>query len=142
MLAPEKLILQKKNIQVISSSWHDEKLSDLEIKDLILKSLFVVIPLKETIQPSGQSSCLQAMSCGKAVLISNIQGIWDRDLLIHKENIFLVKPCDGKSLIEGIKVLLRENSLRTKIENNGRKLIQEEFNSYKMADNLKEYLKD
>ena len=142
IVSPRKINSSKNNIQVISSSWHDDKLSDLEIKDIISKSLFVIIPLKETIQPSGQSSCLQAMSCGKAVIISDIQGIWDRDLLLHEENIFLVKPSDGKSLIEGIKVLLRENSLRTKIEKNGRKLIQEEFNSYKMADNLKEYLED
>ena len=82
------------------------------------------------------------MSCGKAVLISDIQGIWDRDLLIHKENIFLMKPSDKESLIKGIRILLKEESLRTKIENNGRKLIEEEFNSYKMADNLKEYLRD
>ncbi len=142
IVSPSKIKTSKNNIQVISSSWHDEKLSDLEIKDIFLNSLFVIIPLKETIQPSGQSSCLQAMSCGKAVLISDIQGIWDRDLLKHKENLFLMKPCNKKALINGIRILIKDNYLRTKLENNGRKLIEEEFNNHKMAENLKEYLRD
>ena len=140
IISPRKLKTSKNNIQIISSNWHNQKLSDLEIKDIILNALFIIIPLKETIQPSGQSSCLQAMACSKAVLISDIKGIWDRDLLKHKENIFFIKPSDNKALIKGVKSLIKENSLRVKLENNGRKLIEDKLNSYKMVDNLKEYL--
>ncbi len=140
IVSPNKISSTKNNIQIISSNWHDEKLSDLQIKEIISNSLFVIIPLKETIQPSGQSFCLQAMACGKAVLISDIQGIWDRSLLKHNENVFLVKPSEKDSLINGIKTLMKDNYLRSKLEINGRKLIEDKLNSYEMVDTLKVFL--
>ncbi len=142
IISPSQIKTTKNNIRIISSNWHEEKLSDLEIKDTISNALFVIIPLKETIQPSGQSTCLQAMACGKAVLISDIKGIWDRDLLKHKENIFLIKPSDKNALIKGVKSLLKQKSLRIRLENNGRRLIEDKLNSCKMVDNLKEFLWD
>ena len=39
IVSPNKITSSKNNIEVISSSWHNEKLSDLEIKDIILNSL-------------------------------------------------------------------------------------------------------
>ena len=140
IVSPNKINTSKNNIEIVSSDWKEEKLSDIEIKEIILNSLFVIIPLKETIQPSGQSSCLQAMACGKAVLISDITGIWDRNLLINKENLLLVKPSDKDSLINGVKILIKDNALRTKLEINGRKLIEEKLNSLKMVDDLKHFL--
>tara|TARA_Y100000589_G_scaffold331628_1_gene386018 strand:- start:200 stop:1294 length:1095 start_codon:yes stop_codon:yes gene_type:complete len=140
IVSPNKINTSKNNIEIVSSDWKEEKLSDIEIKEIILNSLFVIIPLKETIQPSGQSSCLQAMACGKAVLISDITGIWDRNLLVNKENLLLVKPSDKDSLINGVKILIKDNALRTKLEINGRKLIEEKLNSLKMVDDLKHFL--
>ena len=69
---------KKSNITVMRGDWHTQALTDLQIRDLYCNSEFVILPLKETFQPSGQSVCLQAMACSKAVLISNIKGIWDK----------------------------------------------------------------
>lgn len=142
IVSPTEIKTAKNNIKTISSSWHDEKLSDLEIKDIILNAMFVIIPLKETIQPSGQSTCLQAMSCGKAVVISDIKGIWDKDLVKHKENVFFVKPSDENSLINAVHTLIKDSLLRNRLERNGRKLIEDKFNNYKMVDNLKKFLRN
>ena len=76
IVSPSKINTSKNNIQVITSSWHNEKLSDLEIKDIFLNSLFIIF--KETIQPSDKVHAYRPCH-GKAVLISDIQGIWDRD---------------------------------------------------------------
>ena len=140
IVSPNQINSSKNNIEIISGNWHDEKISDLQIKEIISNSLFVIIPLKETIQPSGQSSCLQSMACGKAVLISDIKGIWDRNLLKHHQNLFLLNPSDEDSLINGVKTLIEDNTLRKKLEINGRKLIEDKLNSNIMADNLKNFL--
>jgi glycosyltransferase involved in cell wall biosynthesis len=80
------------NVTVISGDWHQQMLSDEQIRTLMQRALFVVLPILDTIQPSGQSACLQAMACGKVVIISDIQGIWDRDLIRNDENCRLVPP--------------------------------------------------
>ena len=127
----------KNNIEVIRGNWHAEILSDVEMRNLYNNSEFVIIPLKQTYQPSGQSTCLQAMSCSKAVIISNIKGIWDRDLLKHGENIFFVNPGDQKDLNKGINTLIKDLEMRKRIEKQGRLLIEDHFNVINMKNNLK-----
>ena len=55
------------------------------------------------------------MSCGKPVIISKISGLWDHSKLIHKENIFLVKPENPSLLNVSIKELLSNDNLCKKI---------------------------
>ena len=131
---------KKKNIEVIKGNWHFQSLSDLEMRDLYRDSEFVIVPLKETFQPSGQSTCLQAMACSKAVLISDIKGIWDRELLKHKENIFFVKPGDKVELNSAIRLLLKNKKLKGILEKNGRNLVNDHFNIINMKEHLQKYL--
>ena len=63
------------------------------------------------------------MSCEKPVIMSYISGLWDHSKLIHKENIYLVKP-ENPSLLNGsIKELLSDNILCKKLSKNGRELV-------------------
>ena len=39
-----------------------------------------IIPLKNSIQPSGQSVALQSMACGTPVVITETFGFWDKKL--------------------------------------------------------------
>lgn len=132
----------KNNIEVIKGNWHSQLLTDIEMRELYCNSEFVILPLKETFQPSGQSTCLQAMACSKAVLISKISGIWDRKLLKHRENIFFIKPCDSSNLNKAANLLCTNMELRKTIEKNGRKLIKDHFNISNMKNNLKEILEE
>ena len=127
---------KKRNINVVKGNWHTQALTDLKMRDLYCNSEFVIIPLKETLQPSGQSTCLQAMACSKAVLISNIQGIWDRTLLKNYENIIFTKPGNVIEMNKSIRLLLKNIKLREKIEKNGRKLIIDHFNVINMKNEL------
>ncbi len=136
------VLTNKKNIVVIKGNWHSQSLTDSEIRDLYRNSEFVVLPVRETLQPSGQSTCLQAMACSKAVLISNIQGIWDRELLKNGENIFFYKTGDIEDLKKSINFLAKNTKLRNKIEKNGLKLVKNHFNNTKMAFHLKKILED
>jgi len=64
-------------VELLSGDWKESILSDIEIRKLIQKSRLVILPLKKTFQPSGQSVALQTMACGKPVIISKTDGFWD-----------------------------------------------------------------
>ena len=133
---------EKSNITVIRGDWHTQALTDLKMRDLYCNSEFVILPLKETMQPSGQSTCLQAMSCSKAVLISNIKGIWDRELLKNNENIIFTKTGNVQELRKSIQFLFKNLKFREKIGENGRKLVVEHFNIINMKNKLLESFED
>ena len=126
----------KKNIEVISGNWHSKTLTDEKMRDLYCNSEFIIIPLKETLQPSGQSTCLQAMSCGKAVVLTKVEGIWDKNLMKHKENVFFIRSGNKFDLKKSVKSLMYNIELRESLEKGGRDLIISNFNSLNMASNL------
>ena len=111
-------------------------MSDEEIKVLYSNALYVVIPLKETIQPSGQSCCLQAMACGKPVIMSKIKGLWDENLLCDKNNLLFVKPGSVMSLRNSIKEMNNNKKLQHKLSNNGKQLVEKFYNNEIMSEHI------
>tara|TARA_Y100000589_G_scaffold305927_1_gene320267 strand:- start:7569 stop:8681 length:1113 start_codon:yes stop_codon:yes gene_type:complete len=134
------IINLKKNIEVIQGNWHSKTLNDKEMRDLYCNSEFIIIPLKQTLQPSGQSTCLQAMSCSKAVVLTKVQGIWDESLMKHKENIFFIRSGNQLDLKNSVKTLVNDIDLRESLGKGGRHLVSSKFNSLKMCNHLKNYL--
>ena len=66
VIVSEKLFseeIQLDNVRVISGSWNRMTLSD-SFKTLYSNVKVTIVPLKETIQPSGQSVTLQSLSIG------------------------------------------------------------------------------
>ncbi len=135
--------VNKKNIEIIYGDWATEVLSDYEIRKLIRESLFVILPICDTIQPSGQSVALQSMSCAKAVLITDFKGLWNRELIKHNKNIILVgKPGDHKTLQD---VIFDSISKKEKIKTiglNARFVVEQKLNSDQMANEILNYLQD
>jgi len=123
----------KKNITIHKGNWGKGFLSDQEIKDLYLYSLFVVIPLKQSIQPSGQSCCLQAMACGKPVIMSRIMGLWDETLLKNKQEIIFVEPNSVNNLKNEVSDLLNNTKLYKKLSRRGVDLVTTIYNSESMS---------
>ncbi len=85
-------------------------ISDAELRRLYNRACAVVVPLKDVYQPSGQSVALQAMSCGRPVIISRIRGIWSEKLR-HEENCLMVPPGDATALGAAIARLRAEPEL-------------------------------
>ena len=102
--------------------------------------MFVIVPVKDVIQPSGQSCCLQAMSCGKAVILTNTIGLWDRENIVHNENIILVEPGNPADLSAAVKDLEKNHEKRLYLGKNARKLIESELNVNCMADEMERFL--
>jgi hypothetical protein len=92
-----------------------DAMSDSELRQLYNKAAAVIVPIKNVYQPSGYSVTLQAMSCGKPVIISDIKGLWTPGVLKHDINCLLVPPGDAEALGQAIGRLRADAALRARI---------------------------
>ncbi len=128
------------NIQVIAGGWRKQVLSDEEVRRLFQGARFVVLPIRQTIQPAGQSACLQAMACGKAVVFSDIAGVWDRNVLADGETCLLVQPGSAEGLREGVEKLLDDPGRAAEMGRRAREAVEKRCALDVMADALKKRL--
>jgi len=82
--------------------FRSDAMSDEDLRQLYNMARAVVVPLKDVHQPTGYSVTLQAMACGRPVILSNIKGLWTHTLLKSGVNCLLVPPGDAKALGEAI----------------------------------------
>jgi glycosyltransferase involved in cell wall biosynthesis len=104
------------------------------LKEIISKSLLVVLPLPYQLYSFGQMSLLQSMALGKAVIVSNVPGI--ADYVQDGQNAVLVRPYDVWELRDKIDQLVSQPEKRREITRQARKSIQEQFNERKMAEGI------
>lgn len=90
-------------------------ISDVELRRLYNRACAVVVPLKDVHQPSGQSVTLQAMSCGRPVILSRIRGLWAPHLLVDGENCLLVTPGDAEELGRAITRVRTDKALSERL---------------------------
>ena len=68
------------------------------------------------------------MSCGKAVILSSIRGLWAPELLRDGENCILVPPGDSNALANAIVKLVNDPKLCKKIGVAARNTVMKNFN--------------
>ena len=118
----EVINFKASNLEVIYGNWGTSNISDLQLKDIYSKSRLIIIPLKESNQPSGQSVTLQAMSVGVPVLISKTKGFWDYTSFINNESILFMEK-EIESWVNAINKLFFDTVLLNKISNNARNIV-------------------
>jgi glycosyltransferase involved in cell wall biosynthesis len=92
--------------------WKENALSDEGLRDLYQVSACVVVPLRESLQPSGQSVAMQAMMCGVPVVITKTTGWWGSDVIRDGRQVTLVRPEDPETLADAIRrSISHENDL-------------------------------
>lgn len=139
IITSQDLNLNSNNIEHIRGDWRSSLLTDSEIRNLYRNALFVIVPLINTPQPSGQSCCLQAMACGKAVILTQTVGLWDPTEIMHLSNIFLVSPSDVSSLNNAVQTLLADEPLRKELGIAARESAIQHFSTqvmFRMFDNV------
>ena len=62
--------LNNKNSDIKNGSWGEPYLTDIDLK-IEYQAFLTIIPLRNSLQPSGQSVTLQSIACGTPVLIQN-----------------------------------------------------------------------
>ena len=125
-------------VQLIRGSWKADVISDELLKNYYTNSLLVFLPLTESLQPSGQSVALQAMSMGIPVVISETKGFWDSEKLIDQEHIFLVNYKTKEQWSKFIKDLLENRKLLKTISKNARKIVKEHYDHKILHEALEE----
>ncbi len=125
-----------KFFKITNGSYHKFKNSftDLTIKKLYQESFAVIVPLKNVFQPSGYSVTLQAMACGKPVILTLTKGLWAPKLFKNNVNCLLVKPKHKKDIEQAIKFLENNELAYKKICLNARKTAMDYF-SLDVANN-------
>jgi len=86
--------------------WKENALSDEGLRDLYQVSACVVVPLRESLQPSGQSVAMQAMMCGAPVVITKTSGWWGSNVIRDGKEVALVSPDSAKELAEAIRATI------------------------------------
>ncbi len=120
------------NFTIYKGSWGNPALSDLELSNLYSSSKLTIVPLKESLQPSGQSVALQSIACGTPVIITKTQGFWDKVNFQDELNIFFNKNNDLKSWKKDISKIYEMNDFEyDQIVKNGLDLIK---NYYDLND--------
>jgi glycosyltransferase involved in cell wall biosynthesis len=124
------------NVTLSGGTWQDGALSDEGLRDLYRACRFVVVPLRDSTQPQGQSVTLQAMACGKAVVLSRTRGTWGSGLIRHGENCHLVATGDAAGLREAIETLSADAAYRERLGAAARLTVQAHFTSGRMAEEI------
>lgn len=127
-----------KNIQILDSNWSEGSLSDIDIRNIFEKSALTIVPLINTIQPSGQSVSLQSMSMNVPVIITKTDGFWDYDTFENKRNIIFAEKNDIKLWEKLIGDLFKNKSLYCDLITNAKKTMEDEYNQDKLFN---EFLK-
>ncbi len=129
-----------KNINLVSANWNDYLLTDKEIRDYYINSKLTILPLKNTLQPSGQSVTLQSMSVGTPVLITKTKGFWDNSKFKDNNNIFFMDNNNLDNWIEKILSIYENDDLLKTVSQNSIKTINENYDINLFNNNLEEIL--
>ena len=98
------------------------------------------MPLKNTLQPSGQSVTLQSMSVGTPVLITKTKGFWDNEKFEDNKNIFFINNNDVDNWIKKIVSIYENEYLLKTVSKNSIKTINENYDINLFNNNLEEIL--
>jgi glycosyltransferase involved in cell wall biosynthesis len=82
------------------------------------------------------------MACVKAVIVTDISGMWDRNLMIDGQTVFLTPARNASVLARHVRNLADDPGLAEQIGAAGRKVIEEHLNSDAMAHALEKLIED
>lgn len=119
---------------------HSTAHSPAELRDIYSRARFVVIPLHDRSQPSGQSAALQAMACGKAVVLTKTLGWWGESHLQSEENCVVVPPGEAGALGEALRRLWNDPDRCQRLGARARETVAAHFTEERMATALAEMI--
>ena len=117
------------NVKLLNGSWNKDLLTDEYLRNLYDNAKITIVPLKEGLQPSGQSVTLQSMATETPVIITKTRGFWSQDDFIHKENIYFTQSNDLEVWKKAIDSLYEDKDMYQSISSNSRNLIEKKYNS-------------
>lgn len=77
---------------------------------------------------------IEAMYCGVPVVVTNVGA--NPEFIIHRDNGFLVEPCDSAGIAKAVLELIENPSLAEKIAQNGREIVLSKYTGRIYAENI------
>jgi len=105
----------------------DGEVDDTQLRELYRRARFVVMPVVETRRDAGHSATLQAMACGKAVILSRTKGMWDPRHMVDGDTCLLVRPGDAAALRRAIDRLESDPDEAARIGRRARALVERAY---------------
>tara|TARA_B100001250_G_C19773070_1_gene778164 strand:+ start:587 stop:1678 length:1092 start_codon:yes stop_codon:yes gene_type:complete len=124
-ILPEEI--QSDNVTLINGSWGNDNYSDKFIHKLYTSASITIIPLKESLQPSGQSVALQSMSSGTPVIITKTNGFWAPHDFADGENILFTSSNEMNEWKNKINSIISNEELGKAISINARNTISNKY---------------
>tara|TARA_B100001996_G_C18663667_1_gene594058 strand:+ start:977 stop:2125 length:1149 start_codon:yes stop_codon:yes gene_type:complete len=132
--------IKSENIKLIKGHWNHEYITDEDLKEIYSKAFISILPLRNSLQPSGQSVALQSMSMNIPVLITDTDGFWDKDSFKDGENIIFLKNNSLENWVSKIKDLLENKKRLDEISLNGKNTIDSKFKLIDFNKNLEKII--
>ena len=127
---------ERAGVELIRGSYHGSAITDLVLRDMYQNAAIICVPLRDVWQPTGCSVTLQAMACGRPVILTDFRGLWDRDVFADGENCVLVPPGDGAALAAAIDRLRTDRELRRRIGAAARETARKHFDIGRMNHDI------
>ena len=134
--------IKNKNFKISNSSWHEDILSDLEMREIYDRSRIVILPLINSFQPSGQSVTLQSLSMGLPTLITKTKGFWDYEKFKNNENIIFLENNNLDLWTSEIDLILKNKKTYEVIKEKGIKTVSQNFNLQVFYEKLIRIIED
>jgi glycosyltransferase involved in cell wall biosynthesis len=96
-----------------------------ELMEIMSRCLAVVVPLEERRISVGQSVVLQAMTLGKAVIATRVNGT--EDYIEHMKTGILVPPKDPEAIKDAVLLLMGNDELRSRLGSAARNRIEQMY---------------
>lgn len=104
-----------RGVEIVHGNLYGSPITDIVLRDLYRSAAIVAVPLHDVYQPSGYSVTLQAMACGRPVVLTKNRGLWDPEVFRSGENCILVPPGDPLAFGAAIERLMADPALRRRI---------------------------
>jgi hypothetical protein len=124
------------DVQILRGSLHAAAVTDDELRTMYRAAAIVAVPLNDVWQPTGQSVTMQAMACGRPVILTRGRGLWDRDVFRHGENCLLVPPGDPDAWTAALSELADDPTARERIGSAARETAVRHFDIARMDDSI------
>jgi glycosyltransferase involved in cell wall biosynthesis len=109
-----------------------------QLVDLIARSMMVVVPLEDRKISIGQSVVLEAMTMGKAVIATRVNGTVD--YIDHMRTGILVPPGDAGALRDAVHLLATDSDLRHRLGRAALEAIRQKHLPVHYADGVAQVL--
>lgn len=128
------------DVEILRGSLYGSDITDKVLRSIYQESQLVAVSLLDVWQPTGYSVTVQAMACGKPVVLTGFRGLWDADVFESGVNCILVPPGNPQAMGEAIRSLQEDPDLRVRIGAEARESAEKYFALSRMETSLEQLI--